>query len=124
MPEAKVPLAVAVQIRFLSDERAVLAEDLARATAKAQQLELQHSQALAEREALRAELAKAQEQAHSMATAMQTITADKVILGCTPSRVSSHSAIALLQAASRERYNFELHPVALHRTERLHTACR
>ncbi|CAL5228386.1 g11509 [Coccomyxa viridis] len=65
------------QIRFLSDERAVLAEDLARATARAERLEQQQAQALAHHEALRAELAEAQKQAHSMVTAMQTMAADK-----------------------------------------------
>ncbi len=77
--------AVAVQIRFLSDERAVLAEDLARATARAERLEQQQAQALAHHEALRAELAEAQKQAHSMVTAMQTMAADKVSKGRTPS---------------------------------------
>ncbi len=76
-----------MQIRFLSDERAVLAEDLARATARAEHLELQQSQALADHAALRAELEEAQKQAHSMAGAVQTLTADKVIPAHTASQV-------------------------------------
>ena len=71
--------AVIVQIRFLTDERAVQADDLARATAKAEHLETQLSQARAELHALRAALVDAQKQADSSAAAMQALMADKVL---------------------------------------------
>ncbi len=84
---------MAMQVRFLTDERAVQAEDLARASARAEHLEGQLSQAVADREGLRAALEDAQKHAHSMATAMQTLTADKV-MHCLarPSKMISHSA--------------------------------
>lgn len=72
---------MAVQIRFLTDERAVLTEDLARATARAEHLEQQLTEAAGDRNNLRAVQAEAQQQARSMTTAMQTLTADKVMHG-------------------------------------------
>ena len=67
-----------MQVRFLTDERAVQAEDVAKASAKAEHLEAQLSQAVASREALRAALEDAQKQAHTTATTMHALTADKV----------------------------------------------
>ena len=85
---------MAVQVRFLADERAVLAEDLARATARAEQLEQQLADAVGDRDNLRAALAEAQQQARSATAAMQTLTADKVSQGPLTPQVSSHAAEA------------------------------
>ena len=67
-----------VQIRFLTDERAVQAEETARATAKAEHLETQLSQTHAKLHALQAALAAARKQTDDTTAAMQALAADKV----------------------------------------------
>ncbi len=63
--------AVAAQMKFLSDERAVLAEDVSRTTARVEHLEQQLLQAAMDRKTLEGELADAQ-------THMNSLTIDKV----------------------------------------------
>ena len=67
-----------LQIKFLSDERTIIAEECTRATTKAERLEKELSQDVSDRSALRAALTDAQTHIHGLSASLQTVTAEKV----------------------------------------------
>jgi phage shock protein A len=67
-----------LQIKFLSDERAVIAEECTKAATKAERLEKELSQAVSDRSALRAALTDTQTHIHGLSASLQTVTAEKV----------------------------------------------
>lgn len=69
------------QIKFLSDKRAILAEDCASAAAKAECLDRQLSEAATESDGLRAALAEAQKQAQRLTVSTAALTAQNVCSG-------------------------------------------